>query len=66
MLTLDKAKKCLSIQNVAPTSDQFINSEPIPLGEQRKAHIFDGSACTYVYRTVSNNDVEVILDKTCF
>ena len=47
---------------MAPTSDQFVNSEPIPLDEQGKAHISDCSACTYVCRTVSNDDVEVILD----
>ena len=61
-LTIDKAKKCLSIVYVAPNSDQFVNSEPIPLNEQGKAHISEGSACIYVCRTVSDDDVEVILD----
>ena len=42
---------CLLIENVVPTSDQFVNSEPIPLDEQEKAHISDGSACTCMYVT---------------
>ena len=41
-----KLTKCLSVENVAPG----------------KAHISEGSACSYVCRTVSDNDVEVILD----
>ena len=61
-LIVDKAKKCLSVENVAPASDQFSSSEPIPIDEQGKAHISEGSACSYVCRTVSDNDVEVILD----
>ena len=50
---------------MVPTSDQFVNNEPIPLDEQGKAHISDGSACTYVCRTMSDDDVEVILDLKC-
>ena len=61
-LTVDKAKKCLSIENMAPNSDQFVTSEPIPLDEQGKTHISEGSACSYVCRTVSDDDVGVILD----
>ena len=49
-------------RNVAPTSDQFVSSEPIPIDEQGKAHISEGSACSYVCSTVSDHDVEVILD----
>ena len=59
--TIDKTKKCLSVVNVAPNSDEFVNSEPIPLDEQGRAHISEGSACSYVYRTVSDNDVKIIL-----
>ena len=47
---------------MAPNYDEFINSEPIPLDEQGRAHISEGSACSYVCRTVSDDDVEVILD----
>ena len=61
-LTIDKTKKCLSIVNVAPNSDEFVTSEPIPLDEQGRAHISEGSACSYVCHTVSDNDVKVILD----
>ena len=61
-LIVDKARKCLSVENVAPTSDQFVSSEPIPIDEQGKAHISEGSACSYVCSTVSDHDVEVILD----
>jgi len=34
-------KKCLSVQNVVPDSDEFVNSEPIPVDPQGKAHISD-------------------------
>ena len=61
-LIIDKSKKCLSTVDVVPNSEQFICNKPIPLDEQGKAHISEGSACTYVCRTVSNDDVEVILD----
>ena len=61
-LIIDRRKKCLSSVDVEPNSEQFISSEPIPLDEQGKAHISEGSACTYVCRTVSDSDVEVILD----
>ena len=61
-LAIDKTKKCLSIVNMAPNSDQFVNSEPIPLDDQGKAHILEGYACSYVCRTVSDDDVKVILD----
>ena len=61
-LIIDRRKKCLSSVDVEPNSEQFICSEPIPLDEQGKAYISEGSACTYVCRTVSDSDVEVILD----
>lgn len=61
-LTINKTEKCLLIENVAPNTDQFVNSKPIPLDEQGKAHITEGSACSYVCRTVSDDDVKVILD----
>ena len=40
-------------------------ANPSPLDEQGKAHILEGSACTYVCRTVSDDDVKVILDLKC-
>ena len=61
-LTINKTKKCLSLVNVEPNPDEFVNSEPIPLDEQGRAHITEGSACSYVCRTVSDDDVKVILN----
>ena len=65
-LIIDRRTKCLSSVDVAPNSEHYICSEPT-LDEQGKAHISEGSACTYVCRTVSDGDVEVILDlkKAC-
>ena len=40
----------------------FVNSERIPLDEQLRAHISESAACSYVYHTVSDDNVEVILD----
>ena len=61
-LTIDKASRCLSIKNMTPNSDEFVNSEPIPLDAQGTAHTAEGSAYSYACRTVSDDDVEVILD----
>ena len=46
---------------MGPNSDEFVNSEPIPLDPQGKAHISKGSACSYACRTVSDDDVNIIL-----
>ena len=61
-LTIDKAKRCLCLENVMPNSDSFVNNAPIPLDAQGIAHISEGSACSYACRTVSDDDVKVILD----
>ena len=45
-----------------PNSDSFVNSAPIPVDAQGIAHISEGSACSYVCRTVSDDDVKVNLD----
>ena len=45
-----------------PNSDSFVNSAPIPLDAKGIAHISEGSACSYICRTVSDDDVKVILD----
>ena len=47
---------------MAPNSIEFVDSEPIPLDEQGRAHISESAVCSYVCRTVSDDDVKVILD----
>ena len=47
---------------MAPNSDEFVNSKRIPLDEQGRAHISESAAFSYVCRTVSDDNVEVILD----
>ena len=47
---------------MTPKSDEFVNNEPIPLDAPGRAHTSEGSACSYVCRTVSDNDVNFILD----
>ena len=47
---------------MTPKSDEFVNNEPIPLDAPGRAHTSKGSACSYVCRTVSDNDVNFILD----
>ena len=47
---------------MTPNSDEFVNNEPIPLDTQGRAHTAEGSACSYACRTVSDDDVKVILD----
>ena len=64
-LTIDKTKRCLSIVNVSPNFDEFVNNEPIPVDEQGRAHITECSVCSYACRTVSDEDVDVILDLKC-
>ena len=64
-LTVDKTKRCLSIVNVSPNFDEFVNNEPIPIDEQGRAHITECSVCSYACRTVSDEDVDVILDLKC-
>ena len=61
-LTINKASRCLSIKNMTPNSDEFVNNEPIPLDAQGRAHTAEGSAWSYACRTVSDDDVKVILD----
>ena len=46
-LTIDKSNRCLLVHNMIPNSDQFVNSEPTPLDTEGKAHISEGSACSY-------------------
>ena len=64
-LTIDKTKCCLSIVNVSPNFDEFVNNEPIPIDEQGRAHITECSVCSYACHTVSDEDVDVILDLKC-
>ena len=47
---------------MTPNFDQFVNNEPIPVDAQGRAHTAEGSACSYACRTVSDDDVKVILD----
>ena len=39
-----------------------MNNEPIPLDAPGRAHTSEDSACSYVSRRVSDNDVNFILD----
>ena len=64
-LTIDKTKRCLSIVNVSPNFDEFVNNELIPIDEQGRAHITECSVCSYACRTVSDEDDDVILDLKC-
>ena len=59
-LTIDKDKKCLSTVHVEP--NEFISTKSIPVDEQGKAYISEGSTCTFACRTVSDSDVDVILN----
>ena len=47
---------------MTPKSDEFVNNEPIPLDAPGRAHTSEDSACSYVSRRVSDNDVNFILD----
>jgi len=47
---------------VVPDSDEFVNSNPIPVDPQGKAHISEGSTYSYACHTVSDDDVNIILD----
>ena len=64
-LTIDNTNRCFSLEHVTPNSDYFVSNDPIPLDAQERAHILEGSACLCVCRTVSDDDVEVILDIKC-
>ncbi|XP_065890290.1 axoneme-associated protein mst101(2)-like [Dysidea avara] len=61
-LSIDKNNRCLFVENLSPNPEEFICDEPIPLDINGRAHICDGLGCSYVCRTVSDRDIECILD----
>ena len=60
------------IENCIPTDDQYTNNVPIAIDTNGKAHITDAGneerwPCSYLCRTLNDNDVDTILNiKRCF
>ena len=48
-LTVDKTNRCLSVEDMTPNPDRFINGEPIPVDAEEVAHILKAlHVCMYV------------------
>ena len=61
-LSTDKSNRCLFVESLSPKSDEFVCDKPIPVDTSGRAHICDNFGCSLVCRTVSDQDVESILD----
>ena len=61
-LIVDRKKKCLAVAHLAPDPEEYINDEPMPLDMDGKAHITENGECSYLCRSVTDEDVQVILE----
>ena len=61
-LVVDKENRSFAVTKLTPETDEYINDKAIPLDLNGKAYISDKHECSYLCRSVSDEDVIIILD----
>ena len=61
-LVVDRKNRCFAVARMTPHVNEYINDKPVPLDLNGKAHISDGSECSYLCREVNDHDVAIILN----
>ena len=60
-LVVDKENRSFAVTKLTPETDEY-NDKPIPLDLNGNTYISDKHECSYLCRSVSDEDVIIILD----
>ena len=61
-LVVDRENRSFAVIKLTPETNEYINDKPIHLDFNGKAYISDKHECSYLCHSVSDQDVNTILD----